>query len=266
MKYNKYLAVTVTAVALMFQAADAGWGWEKVRGSGELTTKEVSLDEFVEVMLAMPGTAYVESGSENKVIIDAEDNLIEYIKINERHGKLVIETEEGYSLEPRKSLTFRITTAQPLEQLTTASSGDIVATQLKHDRITLSVLSSGGIEVDEVEADNLELSINSSGDIRLRNMICEILDVRINSSGDIRLSEGRTVEQNVRINSSGDYRAIEVESEEAYVTINSSGDVHINVANYLHVRGNSSGDVRLVGSPRIDSSMNSSGRIQRASI
>jgi len=266
MKILKYVALAVTVVLLAYQFADAGWDWERVRGNKQMTSKEISLEKFDEVFLASQGAAYIESGSENKIIIEGEENILAHIEVEVRGHRLVIETEEGFNIEPRMTLKYRITTTQSLEQLTTGSSGDIFATLLKNDQISLSILSSGDIEVEDIDAKNIEVSSNSSGDVKLKHVKAEIFEARINSSGDIIVSEGNVVEQDIRINSSGDFRAINVASEEAYVKINSSGDVHINVSDYLRVRSNSSGDVRLLGNPKIDSNMNSSGKIQRASI
>jgi hypothetical protein len=266
MKVLKYIGATLAVMLITVQLAQADWGWEKVRGNGKLTTKNFQLDKFTEVKLATQGVAYVEAGSENTVVIKGEENLLDYLKVEVREGVLVISSEDGYSLRPSDSLIYRITTTEPIEQLTTASSGDIKTPSLKGDRIILSILSSGDISVDNIEAKDLEISINSSGDIKVKTLRCDILEAKINSSGDAILGTGTAEEQDIRANSSGDYKAPTVESKEAYVTINSAGDVYINVSDYLSLRSNSSGDLKLVGNPKIDANMNSSGRIQRASI
>ena len=283
----KRFTVSVLAVLFLtlllacFFAQDSLAG-RKIRGSGELTTEEREVKGITGVELATIGTLYIEVGDEEKLEIEAEDNLIEYFETDVHRGYLVIETTGRVSLHPRRAVRYYLT-VKHLDEIEISSSGDIEAPDLKADRFEINIGSSGNFDMGNLEATSLDvrigssgdvtfesvtakdvdISIGSSGDVRLRDLEAELLMVDIGSSGNVSIGGGSVDEQDIVINSSGDFNGKRLECKEASVRINSSGDATVYVTEYLDARTNSSGDIRYAGDPEVDRRATSSGEIRK---
>ena len=211
-----------------------------VRGSGDVTRVEIPFSGINGVSLTTQGELVIEIGAEEKLIIEAQENLQPYIEANLANGKLTIETREGYNLNPTK----------PIRYLLTVKSIEF-----------LTVTSSGSIDAPALEVDQFQVKITSSGDINLESLIAETLDVSLTSSGDLEIAAGQVETQEVHISSSGNYTAGDLRSQEAEVDITSSGDVTVWVTDRLEVNISSSGDVSYYGSPEVKTEITSSGRV-----
>ena len=213
-----------------------------IRGSGDLVSVEMSFSGINGVSLTTQGEMVIGIGAEEKLIIEAQENLQPYIEANLANGKLTIETREGYNLNPTKAIRYLLT-VKSIEFLT--------------------VTSSGSINAPALEVDQFQVKITSSGDINLESLIAETLDVSLTSSGDLEIAAGQVESQEVHISSSGNYIAGDLRSQEAEVDITSSGDVTVWVTDRLEVNISSSGDVSYYGSPEVNTKITSSGRVNQ---
>ncbi len=282
MKRIHTLEVSLLILAVVVQSAFGGWRDKKIEGSGNVVTESRDVSGIEAVNLATVGTLIITVGSEEKLEIEAEDNLIEYIQTDVDGGQLVIELESPYSFDINEPILYHLT-VKSLEEIEASSAGDIEAPALKAGRMFVRISSAGNIDIEKIEADMLdiqissagdlniddvvakevEVDINSSGDTRIRALISDYLDVNINSSGNFSVLGGKVKEQEIQISSSGDYKGKRLESETASVTSGSSGDAEVFVTGYLKARLGSSGDVLYAGDPEVDKRTGSSGRVRR---
>ena len=90
MKRYAFFVVLVLAIALCTQGcvcqSTCLFGGKKVRGSGDVVSEEFPVDGITGVNLATIGKLYIELGDEEKLIIEAEDNLMEYFEIDVHRG------------------------------------------------------------------------------------------------------------------------------------------------------------------------------------
>ena len=235
---------------------------ESVRGSGHMGEEIRDISGVSGVKLATLGKLYIELGQEEKLVIKAEDNLLEYLETDVRNGVLIIDTRKNINIRPRKKVSYYLTVKE-LESIKISSSGDIEAPDLKTNRLKFSVSSSGDLRTGNLDVKSLDVSISSSGDIFIPRLQANIIDVNITSSGDLDIDRGSVEKQDVSISSSGDYQARSLESREARVHISSSGDAYVRVEDYLYVRISSSGSVYYSGNPRLDQNTSSSGRVKK---
>lgn len=235
---------------------------ESVRGSGNMEEQIRTISGVSGVKLATLGKLYIELGREEKLVIKAEDNLLEYFETDVRNGVLTIDTRRNINIRPRKKVSYYLTVKE-LESITISSSGDIEAPDLKTDRLKFTVSSSGDLKTGELDVESLNVRVSSSGDIFIPKLQANILDVNISSSGDLDIDRGNVEKQEISISSSGDYHAGRLESREALVNISSSGDAYLRIEDYLYVRISSSGNLYYSGNPRIDQSTSSSGRVKK---
>jgi hypothetical protein len=256
------LIVLFVTVQMSCVIEDAGAWRDRVRGSGDIERETRRVRGITGVELATIGTLRIEIGNEEKLIIEAEDNLLEYIETDVRRGVLKIDNDEDVSLEPRRRIRYYLTVKE-LEELAVSSSGDIIAPDLEADRFDISVSSSGDIDMGTLECEDLEIRISSSGDVHIEELRAETIEVGISSSGEIEIDDGSVEEQEISISSSGEYLAKHLDSERARVRVSSSGDAHVRVSEFLDARTSSSGDINYYGDPRLRSRETSSGDIHR---
>ena len=279
MKYLMSLALLVAVAVFSCKTCQAG---RKIRGSGELATEERKINGINGVDLATIGTLYIEVGDEEKLSVEAEDNLLPYIETEVRRGILTIHTESGINLRPREPVSYYLTVKE-LDEIEVSSCGDIEAPDLKADRFRVTINSSGDLKIGDLDvtsldvrinssgdvssgrvtAKNAEVDISSSGDVYLQELNADLIVVDISSSGNLKIAGGKVDEQDISISSSGDYNAKRLQSNEAIVSISSCGDATVRVDDYLEIDISSSGDVYYVGDPDVHRSISSSGKIRR---
>lgn len=201
---------------------------DAVRGSGDLVSEERPVEGVTKVNVANQGDLYIEIGDEESLVIEAEENLMEYILSEVRDGELKLSTKSRINLDPQKPIRYYLT-VKSLDAVTTSSAGDI--------------------QVPVIEAEAFTIDVNSAGDVTVDGVNLEKLYVNISSAGDVTIEDGMAVEQFVKNNSAGDYDARNVESERVDITINSAGDARIWVTEELNATLNSSGDLYYRGDP-----------------
>jgi len=237
--------VLLGAVALvMFSTLACSFaGWGAARGNGSVTYETREIRGVDSVQLTGSGKLYIKFGEQEKLVIEAEENLLEHIESEVVNGELVIGPKAAIDLRPRREINYHLTVKE-----------------LKGAKIT----GSGDIYAPALDADDLFISIYGSGDVEIEEVVGQRLDAVIAGSGDIVIEKGYVDTQDIRITGSGSYRAEEIESVEADVFIGGSGSARLQAEEYLNVRITGSGNVRYGGDPKIDTWVAGSGSVQRS--
>jgi hypothetical protein len=243
MKMIKFLAVVLTISILVLAGCGINLGSQTVRGSGNLAKEERSLSGVQRVGLATLGDLTISLGDQEKLIIEAEANLLPYLTSLVREGKLEIASEPGTNLQPTQPIRFHLI-VKDLDGLETTSSGNISAPELRANQFTITS--------------------SSSGDIDLAGLFADILDVEMSSLGDVTINAGEIPEQDIEIDSSGNYNAQNVLSQRATVRLNSNGNATVRVSDSMQADLTSNGNLNYYGNPRLDIDSSSSGRAIKA--
>jgi hypothetical protein len=203
---------------------------DMVRGTGEAVSVEVPVPDISEVVLATQGEMTIKLGDEEKLTIEAQENIQEYIQTRFLNGVLTIETTGDVNLNPTTQIRYELT-VKSLE--------------------ALAVYSSGSISAPALEAEKFRIDIDSSGDVNLESLIADTLEVTLNSSGDLEIAAGQV----------DTYHAENLRSQTAEVDINSSGSATVWVVDRLRATIQSSGDVKYYGAAEVNSAITSSGKV-----
>lgn len=217
-------------------------GLRVVSGSGDLMTEERPVSGFTGVDLSGVGHLTIRLGDEERLVVEAEENLLPYIETEMRGDTLVLGTEDGVTLRPTQSIEFDLTVTE-LDTIEVSGSGEVDGPDLKAVRFTVDISGSGEIDLDGLEADTLVVEISGSGDLAI-------------DGGDVE-------EQRINISGSGDYQARELESLVADVSVSGSGSVTIRVVERLEADISGSGAVRYLGRPAVEQSVSGSGTIEQ---
>ena len=228
-----------TLLVLLLLSACASIDRETIHGSGILDSEDRPVQGVTRVSLTTLGELTIQLGDNESLVVEAEDNLLQYIETSVVGGKLTIRSAQNVNLEPTRSVRYTLTVS--------SLAG-------------LEVSSSGSITAPALAAEKFDLQISSSGNITLAGLTADHLTVDISSSGNLEIGAGEVSEQTVNLSSSGNYRAGELRSQTADVTNSSSGTVTLWVTNQLKVDLSSSGNVNYYGEPAVTEETSSSGK------
>lgn len=213
---------------------------ETVRGSGSVMAEERSVEGVRRVEMASIGDLAIEIGDEERLAIEAEENLLPYIESNVSGGKLTLETRRGVSIDPNEPIRYTLIVTT-LEEITVSGLGDVQAPHLETRRFRVRIPGSGNVKIASLSADEL--------------------DVQINGLGDVTVEAGQVDEQELDINGSGKYDARELESTRADVSISGAGSATLWVREMLRIRISGAGNVRYLGDPSVDQEISGAGSV-----
>lgn len=237
---KKITFLPLTALLLVLISCNSCFFSDRIEGNGKLTTETRAIDaSFNEISLSSEFTVYIVHSSENKVVVEAESNLMEYIYTDVRSKNLSVRTPNNTWLDPRRDIIITVYTDYEINDLSISGSGYIESDTLKTSTLDLTISGSGDIKIPLL-ADKLQADISGSGDIQVWG-ICPVADYNISGSGNIK--------------------AMGLETKTCKAHISGSGDINVFVTERLEVNISGSGSVYYKGNPLIDAQISGSGGV-----
>jgi hypothetical protein len=229
-------AIIILGIATSSQAQF----WRTVEGHGNVVKKERKTDSFTGVKVSSGIDVYLRQGNNETVIVEADENLHEYILTEVHGGVLNVYSEYNIRDAERKRVYV---TMKDIKSVRTTSAGDVIGE-------------------GPVNSEKLELSASSAGDIKLE-VHAKTIDLDISSSGDMTLT-GETDLLRADLSSAGDLNAYDLKSREADISVSSAGDADIYVSERITARASSAGDINYKGDPKyVDAHASSAGGIHK---
>ena len=237
MKSLKILFVSVLCICLA-STAEAQIK-KKVQGDGNVQKETRDLSGFTGVKTSTAIDIYLTQGNSFSVVVEADNNLLEYIETEVDNGVLKVYVDKVNITKSEKKVVH--VTMKEIDLIKASSAGDVIGqTPVKAEELKISTSSAGDVKL-EVHVGKLYLSTSSSGDITLKGE-AEYLEASTSSAGDIK--------------------AYELTVKEADVSASSAGDVKITVTERLIARASSAGDVYYMGDPKyVDAKSSSAGDV-----
>ncbi|WP_242093160.1 head GIN domain-containing protein [Aestuariivivens sediminicola] len=236
----KIIVSTLTGVTLFSCNFDMNFGMG-VRGNGDVVMKERIVHENFTTIKATEGLdVYLTQGTDESIVIEADENLHDLILTDIEDGVLKIHTKEniGYSKAKKVLVSFR-----DISQIISTSGSDVYST-------------------NTINADNLNLRSTSGSDMKL-DVNTSTLHCEATSGSDLKLS-GKTNTLIAEATSGSDIKAGELFAESSEVKATSGADITINTSKQLTARASSGGDINYYGNPeRVDKKDSSSGSIRK---
>ncbi|MBI3765278.1 MAG: DUF2807 domain-containing protein, partial [Ignavibacteriales bacterium] len=224
---KKYLLLSILMMIVLLISC------QHIRGSGKIITESRDVKHFTRVVLACPGTMTVTQGKEESLTIEGDDNIVPKIETFVDDGTLTVRFRQkhyGNNFHPSRPLRFTLSLID-LSEGTVAGSGEMVASNIRSDKLELTIDGSGTIDIDELTAHDLQAQINGSG--------------TFNMSGEVP-------QQKISINGSGDYNGRKLQTQSTRVSITGSGNSTVSASDHLDVTITGSGDVRYYGHPQVN--------------
>jgi hypothetical protein len=237
-----FLALAATVVMSIVLWSCEGIFFSCLKGNGITTEQERLLGEFSGVISEGDYDVFIVIDTVYKAVIEADENLIPYIRTIVKNDKLVLDNGTRRCLQNRSDEPIRITVHTP-------------------DMFFVALEGSGMIYSDWlIYVDYLRVELTGSGIIDLRDIDAIELDVMLSGSGEIELW-GIAGSGDLNIPGSGKIKAYHLEQDECSATISGSGDMYVFVYDFLDANISGSGNIFYRGNPHINVKITGSGSL-----
>ena len=220
--------ISVLIIVIAFSTSINAQWFNKVRGNGNMITKIRNVGEYEKVAVGGSFNVKLVAGTEGKVIIKIDENLLKYLITEVKDDKLKIKWKKGTNVHSRNKILITVP-FRDINAVSLAGSGDIYSDAI-------------------IKADNFSTALAGSGDIKLK-VDANHVKAAISGSGDIYL-QGNTNSMRGSIAGSGDVHAYDLISKEADISIAGSGGIKISVSDTLKARISGSGNIYYKGNPK----------------
>lgn len=296
---NTKVSFTVTSTILLLLSA---CGMGIVPGSGKIVTEKRAVRNYNRVVFSAPGQLTIEQNGQEDLVIEADDNLLQYIKTSVKGDTLYISVEPNLiNLYPSQTIRYSLDvdtlTHVTLNGVGEIHAGNLVASHLDFDlngsgnifvaalktqttkldldgsgvyrldslmtgQLTALIDGSGDIITQEALVKMADIEIDGSGTLKVTNVIADTLNMKIDGSGDSAL-KGEVNHQDIAIHGSGSYDARDLQSRVTSVKIIGSGNSNVWVTDELSISIAGSGDITYRGQPAITETITGSGDLIR---
>lgn len=223
---------SILLTALLFCISLSYAGGKKINGNGKMTTTTRSTSDYDAIACAGSFDYVLVAGTEGKITLEGEENLLQYIITEVKDNKLIIKTENHINLRPSNNKAIKITIPfKDIHSVSLAGSGDLW-------------------NEDVISSTNLEVALSGSGDVVL-NIEASNTVGKVAGSGDLTL-KGNTNRLEAKVAGSGDFHGFNLQANHTEVSVAGSGDAEVVSNESLKARVAGSGDIEYRGNPKTE--------------
>lgn len=231
--------ITITILLIFSININAQWFGKKIRGNGNMITNTRNVGEYDKVSVGGSFDVKLIAGSEGKLILKVDENLLDYLITEVKDDNLKIRWKKGINISHRSRILVTVP-VKDIEEVSLAGSGDVYSE-------------------DVLKASNFRMILSGSGDVKLL-VDANALYSSLSGSGNISIT-GTTGTLQCSISGSGNINAYGLVSNEADAKIAGSGNIKLNVRDHLKARIAGSGNIYYKGDPRQDTKVSGSGNV-----
>ncbi|MFO7658151.1 MAG: head GIN domain-containing protein [Bacteroidales bacterium] len=246
MKAKRIITAALSVIALISLNSCEDWGLGCIDGNDRLTTEERVISDFSGVEVNGSFDVIIDTSAETSLLIEADENLLDYIKTRVRGNMLVIDTYRDRCLRSDNRIAIYISTPY-ISDIILNGSGRIDCGSFEAGEAKMEVNGSGEINFDNAVTGELFLILNGSGEIN-GYARTGASDLEIDGSGEINI-DGTCPLADMKIIGSGNIRAADFITGDCEVTIIGSGNATVFASSLLDAQITGSGNVYYYGNP-----------------
>lgn len=218
----------VLLIAAVFSMTACHFDLNQTSGSGNVETEERNLSSDFDKVHGSAGIdVYLTEGNENKVVVEADDNLMSLITTEVVNGKLKIGVVSGQNIGRAKAKKVHVTYIS-LTAISASSGADVIGNSVvKSESLTLKSSSGADLEID---------------------VIAQEVYADVSSGADLKIT-GRALKLVAEASSGSDLKAKELEVKICKASASSGADITVNVLDEIDGRASSGGDIKYYGNP-----------------
>ena len=211
---TKSIVYTLSLISLIFFSCDHDY----IRAKGEVTDVAYSFSDYSAIKISDAFNVYVTfSETEQSIVIEANENLHEKIKVRKEGNSLVIKLDARTSVRGNPTMNAYITTNNisdfvisgasklNLENLWISENGNLKLTGASEVTGEVEVknltVTMGGASYADVygEVDNLNANLTGSSDLKDYDLSVNRLNLELAGASDVSLS----VSESIKVTASG---------------------------------------------------------------
>ena len=224
-----FLSAIAMISAFSASAQDKEKDKPKIEGSGNVITKEISVQSFDELNVSGVFSVLLSQGSKEEIKIEAEDNLQSLFEVKNEGSKLIISMKKDVNFNSKKKMKVYIT-FKKLKSMDLKTVGNVSSDQN---------LSFDDLKIDNKSVGSLDLKLTTQS-----------LDIDNNSVGNVKLS-GKADNVVIKNKSVGSIQAAGFIVQKMDIDNNGIGSAEVNAEKELKVKDSFLGKVNNKGAATI---------------
>jgi len=165
-----------------------------IEGSGNVITEIYNAtEEFNKLTVQGNLTVYLKKGDFQNIEIDAEDNIMQLVKVEVKDGELIAKTESSISTNKEVNVYILY---KDLNSISSIGNARIkVLSELSGETVSLDCSDSSYLIIDSIEAENLEVNSKGSSNIILKRVLTENISANLQGGSNLKIAgETKTIE------------------------------------------------------------------------
>ena len=246
---------------LLFLLLISSMTFAQVKGSGKVEKDDSrNIGDFTKIHVATGIDGFVKIGNENKVVLEADDNILKHIKTEVKDGELKVSLDK-YA---KKATTLKAyITVKKIEGLKATSGADLVVEGIITGDKLVAKVSSGADMIFSADVNVFDGNASSGADMEIGKLIAKKANIKTSSGSDIEIDNGEVEDLNANSSSSGDIEAYGLTVQHCNAKVSSGSDINIHVVQSLNANASSGGEVSYKGDPQVEKRKSSGGSISR---
>lgn len=216
-------------VASAFILSACGFDGKRVEGNGTIGSQEKTVSGFNEVSAGGNYEIHISQGELKPIKIEGDQNLLEFVEIEQTGDEIKISTRDGYNLHSSDALKIFLT-APVYKRIHVSGASNIIGDgKLDNDAdIDISVSGAGDITMD-VDAPAIESSVTGSGNINMK---------------------GETKDLKLKLSGAGEAHCYDLKAENTEINISGAGSADVFASVKLDAKVSGAGNVSYKGNPK----------------
>ncbi len=233
MKQRFLFVISLTSLLIISVSCIFVGPW--LKGNGDVREQNRKVSDFEEIEVRRGMNVYITQGDQVKVVVRADENLLEAIETKVEGDRLIVTTNQNIRSATEKKV---LVTVPKITVIHSASGANVFSQSVLNTKeIDLSA-SSGSNQKLELDANDIKVSVSSGSNIRL---------------------EGSARDFSGKVSSGANIKAEELTVENCNARASSGGNIRITATNNFRAHASSGGNIHYSGNPKTTDIEKSSG-------
>lgn len=203
-------------------------------------TREVSGFHAIEV--SGGSDIDITQGDEEALVIEADENMMEYIESRVDNGILYLGIKEGHILDGSFSL-------------------NVVKYHLKvKDLDSISLSGATDLSMGSLKTGDLQIDMSGASTMAIDDLLADSLDLSSSGASDVKLA-GSCPQQQIFIDGGGKYQADDLISKEVTIDASGAAMVEVSVSDTLSLSLSGASQVDYYGDPNVSQSVSGASEV-----
>ena len=215
---------------------------KRIRGNGHIKTETRSTGSFSNIDVSGNINVYIKQDSVSSIKVETDENLFEYIIVENDGGTLKIHPKENMRLKSSKSIKVYISNSS-FKHFKTSGACDIISENRinSKDALTFKLTGAGEIKM-KLNAPSVKVDLSGAGTITLSG---ETKDFMVDGSGATEIN------------------CFDLKSENTYIELSGAGDAEVFASVKLDVHVSGAADVKYKGNAIVSQSVSGAGSVKK---